>query len=285
MLTAVRKDAFAEEVLGVVHLRPEGGSILKTNRRQAGFSLVELALGLVIVATLLSALLVPLATQLDQRRTAETQRLLEVAREALYGFVVAQDRFPCPATAGSNGAEAFATSPSAGNPNNGFCLSFRGFLPAATLGLSPLDREGFQTDAFGGDANRIRFAVADVDFDPGNKLYTAAGKMRALGMTVISSAPNRFSVCSTANTVAASGCPAGGVTLANGNAIAVVLSVGRNPEGRGDDENENLDLTAGNQVFVSRIQSDAAVNPFDDMLLWVSPNVLISRLAAAGKLP
>ena len=48
---------------------------------------------------------------------------------------------------------------------------------------------------------------------------------------------------------------------------------------------ENLDLTAGNQVVVSRIQSDAAVNPFDDMLLWVSPNVLISRLAAAGKLP
>ena len=72
--------------------------MLKTNRRQGGFSLVELALGLVIVATLLSALLVPLATQLDQRRTGETQRLLEVAREAIYGFVVAQDRFPCPAT-------------------------------------------------------------------------------------------------------------------------------------------------------------------------------------------
>jgi hypothetical protein len=75
------------------------------------------------------------------------------------------------------------------------------------------------------------------------------------------------------------------VTLANGNAIAVVLSVGKNPDSRGDDENENLDVTGTNQVFVSRIQSDAALNPFDDMLLWVSPNVLISRLAAAGKLP
>jgi len=260
--------------------------MLSTNRRQRGFSLVELALGLVIVATLLSALLVPLATQLDQRRTGETQRLLEVAREALYGFVVAQDRFPCPATTASNGREAF-TAPltELDGPVSGKCLNFRGFLPAVTLGLSPLDREGFQPDAFGGDANRIRYAVADVDFDPDNKLYTATGKMRALGMTIVSSATNRFSVCSTANTAAASGCPAGGVTLANGNAMAVVLSVGKNPEGRGDDENENLDLSAGNQVFVSRIQSDAAVNPFDDMLLWVSPNVLISRLAAAGKLP
>lgn len=154
-----------------------------------------------------------------------------------------------------------------------------------TLGLSPLDREGFQPDAFGGDANRIRYAVADVDFDPSAKLYTATGKMRSLGMTVVSNATNRLSVCSAANATAPSGCPTGSVTLANGNAIAVVLSVGKNPEGRGDDENENLDLGGANQVFVSRIQSDAAVNPFDDMLLWVSPNVLISRLAAAGKLP
>jgi type II secretory pathway pseudopilin PulG len=246
---------------------------------------VELALGLVIVATLLSALLVPLATQLDQRRTGETQRLLEVAREALYGFVVAQDRFPCPATAAGNGREAFIPPlTELDGPVSGRCLGFRGFLPAVTLGLSPLDREGFQPDAFGGDANRIRYAVADVDFDPSAKLYTATGKMRSLGMTVVSNATNRLSVCSAANT-AASGCPAGSVTLANGNAIAVVLSVGKNPDSRGDDENENLDVTGTNQVFVSRIQSDAALNPFDDMLLWVSPNVLISRLAAAGKLP
>jgi prepilin-type N-terminal cleavage/methylation domain-containing protein len=259
--------------------------MLNTNRRQRGFSLVELALGLVIVATLLSALLVPLATQLDQRRTGETQRLLEVAREALYGFVVAQDRFPCPATAAGNGREAFIPPlTELDGPVSGRCLGFRGFLPAVTLGLSPLDREGFQPDAFGGDANRIRYAVADVDFDPSAKLYTATGKMRSLGMTVVSNATNRLSVCSAANT-AASGCPAGSVTLANGNAIAVVLSVGKNPDSRGDDENENLDVTGTNQVFVSRIQSDAALNPFDDMLLWVSPNVLISRLAAAGKLP
>lgn len=260
--------------------------MLNTNRRQRGFSLVELALGLVIVATLLSALLVPLATQLDQRRTGETQRLLEVAREALYGYAIAQGRFPCPATATSNGAEAFATTPApGGNEDNGMCLSFRGFLPAVTLGLSPLDRQGFQPDAFGGDPNRIRYAVADV-LDQGTvKMYTAKGRLWInTNLPLVSSANNRFSVCSTANTAAASGCPAGGVTLANGNAIAVVLSVGKNPEGRGDDENENLDLSAGNQVFVSRIQSDAAVNPFDDMLLWVSPSVLISRLAAAGRL-
>ncbi|MBK8015887.1 MAG: prepilin-type N-terminal cleavage/methylation domain-containing protein [Betaproteobacteria bacterium] len=36
--------------------------MLKTRMSQSGFSLIELAIGLVIVATLLSALLVPLAT-------------------------------------------------------------------------------------------------------------------------------------------------------------------------------------------------------------------------------
>ena len=260
--------------------------MLKTRMSQSGFSLIELAIGLVIVATLLSALLVPLATQLDQRRSSETQKLLDAAREALLGYVIGQERFPCPASAASNRQEAFVVGPPAGSAANGMCAQYRGFLPAVTLGLSPLDRSGYQTDGFGGDANRLRYAVADVDFDANAKVYTATSKMRALGMNLVSSANNRLWICTAASANDAN-CSAG-VTLANGNAIAVVLSVGKNgfdtvrvPDA---DEAANLDMTNTNRVFVSRGQSDQAGNEFDDLAVWISPNIMISRLAAAGKL-
>ncbi len=284
--------------------------MLKNRTTQNGFSLIELAIGLVIVATLLSALLVPLATQIDQRRTTATQQLLDAAREALLGFVVARGRYPCPATATSNGQEAFEVGPPAGTAENGRCLQYRGFLPAVTLSLSPLDRNGFQTDAFGGDANRLRYAVADVlhrsELNPASgamedvKLYTGlgyapstagTGAMKTFGnWGIISSAENRLWVCS-----AASGdltrCPEPPttvVTLAKGNAVAVILSVGKNGFDTvrvpGADEAENLDVTDANKVFASRVQSDVAGNEFDDLLVWISPNIMISRLVTAGKL-
>ena len=259
--------------------------MLRRHSAQGGFSLIELAIGLVIVATMLSALLVPLATQLDQRRTAETQALLEEAREALLGFAIGQDRFPCPASNTSSGQEAFATTSPPGSASDGQCATYRGWLPAATLGLSPVDRAGYQTDGFGGDTNRIRYAIADADHptSTGNKLFTSThGMVTATLANVATDTTGRLSICaqaSTANTT----CSAGAV-LANGNAIAVILSVGKNPDGRSDDENENLDAAAGNRIFVSRTHSDLAGGQFDDLVLWISPNVVISRLAAAGKI-
>jgi prepilin-type N-terminal cleavage/methylation domain-containing protein len=264
--------------------------MLRRHSAQGGFSLIELAIGLVIVATMLSALLVPLATQLDQRRTAETQALLEEAREALLGFAIGQDRFPCPASDTSNGQEAFDTTASPpGSAANGQCLRYRGWLPAATLGLSPVDRAGYQTDGFGGDANRIRYAIADYN-NPNatdKKTFTATGGMTgnfdSAGLAnVATGTTGRLSICSQAST-ANTTCSAGAF-LANGNAVAVILSVGKNPDGRSDDENENLDTTAANRIFVSRTHSDLAGGQFDDLVLWISPNVLISRLAAAGKI-
>jgi len=57
--------------------------------RAGGFSLVELAIVLIIVALLLSSLLSPLSAQIDQRNYNETQQQISEIREALIGFAVA----------------------------------------------------------------------------------------------------------------------------------------------------------------------------------------------------
>ena len=45
-----------------------------------GFSLIEIAVVLVILTILLTAVAVPIASQVNQRRVAETQRMLDLAQ-------------------------------------------------------------------------------------------------------------------------------------------------------------------------------------------------------------
>src|SRR5258708_36526884 len=65
--------------------------------RTEGFSLVELAVALAIIALLLAGALIPLSTQIDVRNTADTQRNMEPIKEAIFGFAQANGRLPCPA--------------------------------------------------------------------------------------------------------------------------------------------------------------------------------------------
>ena len=97
-----------------------------------GFTLVELAVVIVIVALLLGALLVPLATQLQQQKNRETRETLEEIREALLGYAMAQGRLPCPdrdaAPDGLENAPCGASNQTA-----------EGFLPYDDLGVSATD--------------------------------------------------------------------------------------------------------------------------------------------------
>lgn len=285
---------------------------LNSRRRAAGFSLVELAIGLVIVATLLSTLLIPLARQIEQRRTAETQRLLSEARDALLTFAAVNRRLPCPATAASNGAEVFDTG---GTAANGECAFEAGFLPAATLGLSGVDPQGYLSDPFGEagtggtNTNRIRYAVRssqDSSFvvDGIANPFTASARISGstpqpagtVSLQSIASGTGYLSVCafrraSPADT-ACTGTKAGvaNYALANGSAIAVVYSLGENgPRGDfGPDETENTNdhlLATPDRFFVSRAAGNVTGDEYDDQLVWISPTSLLSRMLAAGALP
>lgn len=220
-----------------------------------GFTLIELAVVLAIIALLLGFLVVPLGTQMDQRRNADTERQLDLIREALVGFAVANGRLPCPATPTTASTVAGAGTENKPGAN---CAITDGVVPWTTLGLP-------ETDAWG---RRFTYTVTqEFANDPPGTLSTFLLTDNG-GITVRASS--------------------GGVTIAS-NVPAVVVSHGKdglgayNPDGTqiggpmGDElENANADVN-----FVSRTNAP----DFDDLLTWVSPFVLKGRMVAANRLP
>ena len=73
-----------------------------TPARHRGFSLVEMAVVLLIVGLLASVFLPATNTMMDNNRRKETRAKLEAIEQAMRRFVVVNGRLPCPA----NGALA-----------------------------------------------------------------------------------------------------------------------------------------------------------------------------------
>ena len=276
-------------------------------RAAAGFSLVELAIVLAIIALLLGSLMVPLQSQVESRKVADTQKILDNAREALIGYAAAYGYFPCPAdyAGGSNGAEAAGSTHTAGSgtcPASVVALGttgvYVGYLPAATLGFTPVDANGYAVDAWGGTQplNRIRYAVSASSVNstsnctatPVVRPFTNASGMRSATMTCIMNATTLLSVCNTAAGSTNTACASAATTLTS-NAIAVIWSLGANAAttgGTSTDEAENVEaLASAERVFVMRDKSNIAATEFDDIVTWISTPILFSRLLAAGQLP
>ena len=233
-----------------------------------GFTLIELAVALVVVALVLGSIFVPLTTQVQQRKVSDTQKSLDEIKEALTGFAIANGYLPCPAISATNGLE---------DKTAGVCTGGKrqGFIPWVTLGVSKLDAWGHVfrysvTLAYASSASPFTFTTArDITIQTRN------------GTGAI-------------------------INLTNANSIpAVVLSHGKNGYGAFDDQGiaqalpldwatnypdeNNTNATGTGTTFVSRVPQDAGATgtggEFDDIVAWLSPNILFNRMVAAGKLP
>jgi type II secretory pathway pseudopilin PulG len=259
-----------------------------------GFSLVELAIAVFIMALLLGSILVPLQSQVRIRKLGETDRILAQAREALLGYVAANGYFPCPASGTSNGQEASPNHATGTcNASVTFATALIGFLPAVTLGFTPVDGSGYALDGWGLQQNRIRYAVANasipasgacpVPTNPYTNPFTRTNGMRNATMGCILSLTTSLYVCRTGTGVTATGCAASTDELSD-NAIAVIWSLGENAPtgGSAPHEDKNLNNT---RVFVLAPYSTNAGSVFDDQLTWIGPPMLFNRMVAAGMLP
>lgn len=279
-------------------------------RRAAGFTLVELAVVMAIVALLLGTMMVTLSAQTDQRNSDDTRRRLDQARELLLTYAIVNGRLPCPArsantaspvtVAGDEVRDASgncigdAVTDYYGGVNGGTTL---GLLPARTIGYQQTDSAGFAVDAWG---NRIRYAVANLITNCSGTSttphFTNATNLKANG---ISCQPNDLLVCKSANdgtyTITPTTCGGGANQIMSQSlVVAIVYSTGKNfttaqtaaaatAAGR-TDEAANLN---GDRVFVwhTPTPSTAANGEFDDQMTWITAGELYGRLVSAGVLP
>lgn len=241
-----------------------------------GFTLIELAIVLFVVALLLGGMLLPLSAQQDVRSYGDTQKILTEARDALVGFAMANGRLPCPAKSGTTGVESLTSPGVCSNP-------YDGYFPAATLGFTPVDADGYLLDGWGGDAtHRVRYAVSTAN----SNAFTTQNGMKTIGMTTLapdleicnSGAQIRDPPITTAPDTADKYChPSYRLSQ---DAVAVVYSLGKN-SGSGGTTTDELPNVTTDVVFVSAPQGP----DFDDQVLWLSKSTLFNRMVTAGQLP
>lgn len=237
-------------------LRPSRGLRL-CSVREPGFTLIELAISLFIITLLAVALIPPIASQVTQSRLAQARSELDQINESLIGFALAQakPRLPCPDTTG-DGIEDACASTNATETTGGN-------IPWQTLNVPATDPWG----------QRYQYRV--------NNAYTNA----ATGFTLTTvptggqcnppgGASGFIKVCADAacTSVLANGVPA--ILFTRGpNGATVPTSA---------DELENIDADC---LFINRTYSTFVGSEFDDLVIWVSPSILISRMVTAQKLP
>jgi len=243
-------------------------------QRQGGFTLVELAIVLIIFSLLVGGMLMTLSSQQDTSNIKETEKRVNDIRDALLGFAASNGRLPCPAIAGATGIE----SPVGG----GACTtSYAGFLPAITLGITPTNAQGYAVDSWG---NPIRYALTNAN---ANAFSTTGSLKTAWALNPALILPD-LRVCNTSAGIAGAGATATcavGADLSN-NAVAVIFSAGKNG-GVAPTGTDELANSGANRTFVSHTQSPtgAAQGEFDDIVTWISPNILFNRMISGGRLP
>ncbi|MEZ5658843.1 MAG: type II secretion system protein [Burkholderiaceae bacterium] len=268
--------------------------------RSTGFSLIELAIGLAILAIAAVGMTAMLGKLTEQRKLTETRVAIEDARKALLDFVAVQGRLPCPAIVGSNGLESVAGV--AGGVIT--CSSQIGFLPGVTLGLSNLDQNGLYTDAWrdgagnGGGAlptanlRALRYAISSLAVPVANALSSpslgAPGSLtRRIDVQASFDAGQGLFVCRSAAGVGAgvNRCGAPANTLSQ-NAAAVIWSLGINGNSPADysaDETQNS-AWPQQRVVISRefAPQNAVGGNFDDMVSWIAYPEVADRLLRGG---
>lgn len=221
-----------------------------TIKTSHGFTLIEVAVVLIILGLVLGGFLMPLGAQIENGKRSDTKNQLEQINEAILGFAMSNNRLPCPDT-DNDGLENRQGS-------NNQCQANRGTVAYATLATDTVDAWG----------------QAYIYHVTGNFADTQAGTGCA------STSVPSFSLCSNGDIEVRNS--ASGDVVAD-NLPVIVLSRGKNwATSTSTDESENNDTDA---IYVQRLYSNDPANSYDDLVSWLSPNILKNRMVSAGRLP
>src|SRR5450830_1060536 len=253
-----------------------------------GFTLVEMAVVLVIIGLLVSAGLGVGNAQMQMARITTTKQKEDAIKSALISFIARNNRLPCPAVAGlAPGAVGYGVE--ALIP--GTCTNtFQDALPVTVVtGVLPWSSLGI-TDESASDGYYNRFTYQVKLSATNTNSQTIAGlngiiSTHLAAPAVLATSPaslvNHTNLCvSTAFNPCSS--------------VAIIVSHGQNgfgafsprgiqvpTAGAGADELENID---NDSKFVIKEFSSSATNPFDDIVLPLTPPDLLSPLTTRGSM-
>jgi len=290
--------------------------INKKNTRinQSGFTLLEVTIVVLIVSILLGFTVALIPKQQELKRYKEADREMDKILDAIVGFAQIYGRLPCPSAAASAGVSA-----GGGNID---CVTFGGFVPSSTLGFNGrLNTDGLLSDPWG---NPYRYYVSsgDVGGLAGGD-FVMNGDMQQVGLVDVLDLPNndlsgdgyidldgRYLICDAAGSDTSDLCTGANTVFGNpdpfgipyAGAIVVLQSLGKNGndiaagntgapvgdelENRGDTLTDGYRLknvAGGETTFVRRTTGFA--DDFDDIVRWISPSTLFSKMIEADQLP
>ena len=269
-------------------------------RRARGFTLIEIAIVVMVVAILLGYTVALFPVQQEIKQYREAERELERAIEHLIAFAQVNGRLPCPDTDRASGDVDGFEDPDPPLPNPVTqCEAYYGYLPARTLGMTgdygadPAypNNPGVLLDPWG---MGYRYAVSqsnaggDTDED-----FVTANGIRAEGMAAAFDTLNNRPDLHICDDSAATGndddCTdvTGGVVVPN--VAAVVLSLGKD-RGRiasniQTENSDNFEDGEDDKVFILAPRNENAGTEFDDLIRWIPTTRLFAKMIEAEQLP
>ena len=243
---------------------------MKYKTKTQGFSLLEIAIVLVIISLLLAFLLPTITGRLSTARLEATRSKEDLIKAALIAFVAQNKRLPCPAvenlppTDANYGREA--TVP-------GTCTGTTALTTGAMRGVVPWLALGLNDDiALDGYYQRYSYIVTTTQTNlNANTVSGLTGNIAMHSATPVTVA-NQINVNNLAVVALIShGVNTAGAFTPSGMRIALPA---------GADELENTDIA--NTAFISKDFSQNAGNPFDDVVMAITPTDILNGLEKSG---
>ena len=241
---------------------------------QRAFTLVEMALVLLIIGILAKAAIAPLAAMQEHGKRKQAEQQLVAVRDAIFAHLVAYGALPCPLPATRSGLVLTA----AGNGDNNqaaICSVSEGYVSAAQLRFAgAVSDDGAILDPWG---RKLRYTVSLNKLEDAGSAslpyWTTPGEAAQVGFTQLSA---DLVLCNSSTTGNCSG------RAIRADQIAfVLLSTGADSSTKGG-QAENLDA---DNYFVVAEESIVEHSPFDDLVAWGSAADVMYWMLRMGWLP